>query len=789
MRWCVPLSELSARDLAQAGGKGANLGELIRTGFPVPAGIVVTTQAYREATVELANPTQDAVRALPMPEPICRQLLAGYAELGRGPVAVRSSATAEDLPGAAFAGQQDTFLGVEGDQAVVAAVRDCWASLFTERAVAYRARLGVDPATVAMAVVIQRMVPAELAGVMLTANPVTGARDQTVVDSSPGLGEAVVAGLVTPDHALLGRDGAVISRQEGHGGTATGHAVAARLSEAQLAELARLGHAVQAHFGRPMDIEWALAKGRFLLLQARPMTALPPAPIRVGRLRRQYARIEMELLTRRPLPLEVDGWISLVIAPLLNGMWRGIAGVRVDLGAMVLVEDGIVTEAIPLDPKLLPRMPLTILRSLLRTGRNPRDWRRDPRYPGYLRACQELDAQDPSRLGWGSLLAGPQRARSLMMVLTGIRVSWLPAALVSLGGLRLVLRALHLNGQLLDLLCNVPSVTQALNRELGEVAETLRAEPRLWAVFEPQPSADRVDLADPATAGLRRWLADFLEQYGNRESSSLLLLADPTWGADPAPVMDLIAVLARQPRQPLNSEAQERARARLLGHPWVSRLRLRRVVERLVRRTVDGLALREDTHFEATRTMAATRRAYLEIGARLAAAGALASADDVWYLTWAEISRLTDPARGPMPRLVSASRRRAAYAELGSTPLVSPLTLFGDEPLPDDALVSGIGAGGGRVSGPVRVIHGPSEFGRLQPGEVLVCRATNPSWTPLFARAGAVVVDLGGMASHAAIVARECGIPAVMGSLTGTTVLHDGQQVVVDGDRGVVRSI
>lgn len=215
----LPLDELAGSDLAVAGGKGANLGELIRVGLPVPPGFVVTTASYdrfvahnhlgeiiaralREEPISGAT-IRGAFEGAPIPPEVERDVVAAYAQLVRGPVAVRSSATAEDLPGAAFAGQQDTYLNIVGTEALLDAVRRCWASLWTDRAIAYRERQEIDQQTVKLAVVVQHMIPAEAAGVMFTANPITGARDEIVIDASPGLGKAVVSGLVTPDRFVL----------------------------------------------------------------------------------------------------------------------------------------------------------------------------------------------------------------------------------------------------------------------------------------------------------------------------------------------------------------------------------------------------------------------------------------------------------------------------------------------------------------------------------------------------------------------------------------------------------
>jgi rifampicin phosphotransferase len=271
-----PLTEVGRNDLEIAGGKGANLGELVQAGFPVPAGFVVTTEAYRVGTIT------DELRA---------ELAAAYAELGRPPVAVRSSATAEDLAEASFAGQQDTYLNVQGEHALVEAVQDCWASLQNPRAVAYREQQGIDAASVSMAVVVQAMVEADAAGVLFTANPTNGRRDQAVISAAWGLGEAVVSGAVETDNLVVAKtDGRVITRSTAEKMIMTGYADRGTverevpadrrcepvLDDQAAAELTRLGSRVEAHFGAPQDIEWVRLSGEFHLVQSRPITALPP---------------------------------------------------------------------------------------------------------------------------------------------------------------------------------------------------------------------------------------------------------------------------------------------------------------------------------------------------------------------------------------------------------------------------------------------------------------------------------------------------------------------------------
>jgi len=316
----LPFAAIDRSSVAVAGGKAANLGELTQAGFPVPPGFCVTTQAYalvaegaglEPMLAELAAARADdtmhlaavaaAARArllaAPIPEKVAEAIRKAYGELVHDepvPVAVRSSATAEDLPFASFAGQQETFLNIIGIEALLDTVRRCWASLWTERAVSYRESLGIDPRAVRLAVAVQQMVDAAVAGVLFTAHPLTGRRRQAVIDASPGLGEAVVSGAVNPDHFVVHTaTGEIAQRRLGEkrlairatagGGTQrvelTGGNTKACLSDEQIRALAALGARVEAHYGTPQDIEWVIdPSGKRWLVQSRPITTLYPLP-------------------------------------------------------------------------------------------------------------------------------------------------------------------------------------------------------------------------------------------------------------------------------------------------------------------------------------------------------------------------------------------------------------------------------------------------------------------------------------------------------------------------------
>jgi pyruvate,water dikinase len=793
LRQVRPLSEVRGGDLGLAGGKGANLGELVSLGLPVPRGFVVLTSGYRKAVADAGlaewsraeGELRSAIEAIDVPAELRHDILAAYDEIGGGPVAVRSSATAEDLPGATFAGQQDTYLGVVGPDAVVDAVKRCWASLWSDRAVDYRRKRSLDSTEVAIAVVVQKMVPAQTAGVLFTANPVSGRRDELVVEASSGLGEAVVSGLVTPDRYLLDPSGAlrdwragareVVITSDTAGGTTTAAGTAPTeptLPTAALVRLADLGSAVARHFGRPQDIEWAYADGEIALLQARPMTALPPPPMRLNRLQRIFAAFFVEMLTVRPYPLDVSSWLAHGPLRMVERM-ADSAGLRMPELAKILPEqDGVVTHLVPPTPRPTIRVlgtPLRVLRRVLRF--DPARWQRDPRFLDYQARMDNFAVLDVAQQSWSELLRAADEVMDLSDVVTQLRIDYLPRAGLQTLRLRLVLALLGRLQLAPGLMAGTRTRTSDANDALSALADRIRSDARLRRLLE----AD--ELATDPEFGAE--LAEFLREYGHRETVSPLLVSAPTWQDSPAVVMGLLkALVDGPPAKPVENRAQEE----LLAHRMLRGERLRGLVLRAVENARTAIAVREDTHFYLTRPLPVLRRVLLELGRRLVVDGVLDTPEEVFHLRLEELRAGERSTTGLRSAVLARAVRRDELAgvRMFDRSAVFPATEDGE------SLVVGTGASGGSATGPVRVIHDASGFGSLRTGEILVCGYTNPAWTPLFRRAAAVVVDTGGIASHAAIVAREYGIPAVMGTVDATTRLTDGQLVTVDGDRGRV---
>lgn len=819
------LADFGADDLLLAGGKGANLGELIRQGFAVPTGFVVTTAAYAALLAEsgvgaelerLLATFNDASQApgaqirdlfthAEIPDAVRTEIAAAYAAMGGGPVAVRSSATAEDLPGAAFAGQQDTYLNVVGEEALLQAVLDCWASLWTDRAISYRQRQGIDQRQVSIAVVVQEMVQAETAGVMFSANPVTGERGEIVIDASAGLGEAVVSGLVTPEHYVLDSTGRVRAFTPGghqlsirslagggteeRAGTGTNRPA---LSDGHLEELARLALRSQGLFGRPQDMEWAVAHGRVYVLQSRPMTALPPPPLRLNPFQRLMGPFFVEMFQMRPYPLDVSGWMERGVLAMLRGMAGSVGVVFPPVEKLLPEEDGVVLQLVPPVPHPTLRTlaaPVSVARRARRF--NPALWTQDSRFTMFLDNVRRLEEQDPRSLTWRGVVGLAEEAFATMRGITDLRISYLPGAFVPQLKLRLMLLLLgkkHLGSVLI---AGAETRTSQANQALEDLALQVRADPGLMLAFAGPGGPGELLATLESEPEFREFHSNFrafLAEYGHRETLSIVLSSSPTWSDAPDVVLGLITSMLGE-RRPANDQTGA-AMEELMKHAALRRPAVRRHLLSAVEAAKTGMAFREDSHFYATKVMPSLRRALLDLGRRLHEGGVLADAADIHHLRFEELAGMDDG--GALPAVERERYRRLVLAraakrrELEGIPLVDPAVLFRHRRRASGALVTGMPASRGVATGTVRIIRGPDEFGLLRSGEILVCPYTNPAWTPLFRRAAAVVVDAGGIGSHAAIVAREYGIPAVMGTGSGTSTLVNGQSVQVDGTLGRV---
>ncbi|MEP7160169.1 MAG: PEP/pyruvate-binding domain-containing protein [Dermatophilaceae bacterium] len=878
MTYVLDLAEDPADAVALVGGKAVNLGVMLRAGLPVPAGFSVVTDAYRQAAqaavapfmsdlrnvdirdvAPVASAVRDSVSRVVVPVAIASEVTAAHRRLGADrPVAVRSSATAEDLPHASFAGQQDTYLNVIGAEALIAAVRRCWSSLWTERAIVYRRAHGIDPSDVALAVVVQDIVDATAAGVMFTANPVTGSRSQTVIDANHGLGESVVSGGVNPDRFVVTTaSGEIVERTMGDkrlviraspgGGVVTQRRDAATdqwaLTDRQVRELVALGARVTALYGEPQDTEWALDRdGGWWLTQARPITTLFPLPVPHRPGHHVYLCASLAQGLTRPITPLGRGAVRLLSAGVSRGLGIEVPDARV--GASAYAEAG---GRIFLDLTAALRHPV---------GRRLSYFVLDymeARTAAALRAVAaqdgiQLDSARPwrnlHRLGLLIARAGiPRRiARSLIdpdwavttthrIISEARRSIDLPSDARSLERLDAVEHAL--SSRFLAVMpgalgCAAGGfISLALARRLlgkhagpGDLQTVMRGLPHnvtidmdleLWGLSRrvAHDASSRVCLrtlsgaaltaryvAGALPAVLQRGLADFLDTWGDRAVAEMDL-GMPRWSTDPTQLFSALANYAQVDDQDQGALAQFAKSARD-AEEMVNTLVAREpnplrslVIGWCLDRTRRLAGLRESPKFGLISLLGAAWRQLEQIGADLVDDGLIDSLDDLAFLDFVDIRRAV---HGQDVRTVAISNRAAYDVERGRRHI--PRLLLGDgteleaqRPTgarPDDALM-GTPASAGSVTGRARIILDPVGA-QLEPGDILVVPSTDPGWTPLFLTAGGLVMEMGGSNSHGAVVAREYGIPAVVGVPNAARVISTGQVITVDGSAGLVHA-
>lgn len=819
----VWLDRVDAQDLALVGGKAANLGELIRAGFDVPPGFVVTTQAHRR---RIPGDTVPAV--------VADDIRAAWRELVKDTgalVAVRSSATAEDLAEASFAGQQETYLNVAGADAVVAAVADCWASLFGDRAIAYRAAHGVDEADLAMAVVVQLMVDADAAGVMFTANPVNGRRNETVITAARGLGEAVVAGTIDPDTFVIdtGDDTILLFRRgepavvrpdpslaPGELVWTAGERAPQPLSDDRAVELARLGGLIEAHFGAPQDIEWAIDHAGFHLLQARPITALPDPVAEVPDV---WPSAPGSMFFRASIVEQLPNPLTPLFAGLMvEAVPASLKALMADL-AETFARPGILDDLDVGFPTIngyayyryshrtiakVTRVSLPMVRQLYARGGSTfiERWR-EVGLPGYREAVARWAGAELAGVAMPDLLAGVAE-----LLGAGCRYYTYVQTVIPLSGTtELAWNALHrsLAGVARQpaetYLVGFDSAPVLAEKELWDLGQWIRSEPALAAAvaesgFDPEAAPDEV--SPQVWDQWRRGFEAYLAGYGHTVYD--LDFVNPVPADEPAPILQVLRFVvtgqAVDPylRQERLAQERERATAALLAQLDPVR---RRLVDRTLARARTAVPAREDALAAMGLAWPQLRRLLAEFGRRLVADGQLTDPDEVYWLDREEADELASGARiSGLPEAIAerqALRRGQALLRPPQYLPVNRLMSVWDSFLPArvDAgtgnVLKGNAGSGGIVTGPARVIGGPSDFAGFVPGEILVAEITTPAYTPLFAVAGGVVTDVGGVLSHGSIVAREYGIPAVLGTGSATHRIQTGQTITVDGGRGEIR--
>jgi pyruvate,water dikinase len=929
----VPL-DTNDNDLEVVGGKGRSLSKLIRAGFHVPDGFQIPTESYRrfvaendlqERILELAKPTiHEGAISFEQASASITQLFAehelsaeqraaisaAYHDLpGQPPVAVRSSANAEDLPDLSFAGQQETFLNVSGADEVAAAVKRCWASLWTAQAINYRHEMDIDHRAVAMGVVVQEMVPSEVSGILFTANPVNGARSEMIVNSSFGLGEAVVSGQVTPDTYVVDRQTLAVSETiigdkaqqivaEGAQGTRMEEVTekqraTASLSDAAVKELAELALRVEALFeGVPQDIEWAFVAGRLSLLQSRPITNLPAPredtdwPEIPGA--QLYKRMASEVMPEPLSPLFEDlylkglydtqtwpddwewrgsltrNYLSNFIIATVNGYaFQAIyvaqgeesrehwAGVRQERGKLPWyralkavfrpTRSGTADKVDVNNVNAAGRMML-----LIEMKDSPQRWIwrayhwwrmfskaeavtrwRTENLPHYLAKLDRWRDLDPGE-------ATDQRLLDGIRALTMAEARYWHVLRAIIGAAKMTDQALQnfLADNAPDLglssgtfLSGFESKTLDAEMDMRAIAEQIRSNEAIYELMIVTPVKRLLDAikAHPAGGNVLKAIDDYLDAYGKQVFN--LDFAEPALIEAPLPFITNLKAMVRHSGFDLTARQRDvRSKRRA---KWLQALRYF-----LTRRTQEGTGrwigsapvskwalaefvrlywtarinypTREKAIFYMGLAWSLLRPFALELGKRLVEVGTLAKADDVFYLTSDELQQAVDTKEKgesvPALKDQAAAQRdlrewRKRLEQPAAIPEENQLTWAGRDKssfdtvkinTKDAEVISGFAVSPGTVTGIASVIMSPDEFDRMEPDTILVCPLTTPAWTQLFPYAIGLVTDIGSITAHGSIVAREYGIPAVLGTGSGTRIVAHGDRIAVNGDAGTV---
>ncbi|MFF8370242.1 rifamycin-inactivating phosphotransferase [Streptomyces lydicus] len=861
-QYVLGLQEIDESQVAVVGGKGAHLGALSRIeGVGVPAGFCVTTAAFRRIMAEMAeassiddrldqlsrlNPDdREAIRtlsaeirrtieAIAIPGDLASAITGALAQHGdQAAYAVRSSATAEDLPTASFAGQQDTYLNVVGPAAILQHVSRCWASLFTERAVTYRQRNGIDHRTVHMAVVVQQMVFPHASGILFTANPVTGNRKVATVDAGFGLGEALVSGLVNPDVFKV-REGEVVARTIAAkqraihalpaGGTQEVAIDAQRqeqpaLTDAQVVRLVQLGRRIEAHFGCPQDIEWCLVDDDFRIVQSRPITTLFPIPETGDQENHIYVSVGHQQMMTDPMkPLGLSLWqlTAMVPMPVAGGrlfvdVTRRLASPASRAGLLDLIGRGdpLVRDAletvldrddfVPSLPDAVPAGPPA--------GGAPAPIETDPALVTELiersqASIAVLERDIRTKTGpalFDFLLAAFEEHKrvlsdplSMQVIMAGMEATWwLNDRLQEWLGEKNAADTLTLSAP--------DNVTSEMGLALLDVADVIRPHPEVVAFLQGvQDEGFLDDLAKLAGgAEARDAIESYLDRYGMRCVGEIDITR-PRWRERPTTLVPVILDNVRnfEPGAAERRFEQGRQKALKKEQDVLSRLRAlpdgdRKADEakRMIDRVRTFIGYREYPKYGIVSRYFVYKQALLAEAERLVRANVLPEKEDIFYLTFQE---LHDVVRSNQVDDQLIQQRKDAFRSYHALTPPRVLTSDGEavtgayrrDDAPAGALI-GLPVSAGTIEGRARVILDLAEAD-LEADDILVTTFTDPSWSPLFVGIAGLVTEVGGLMTHGAVIAREYGLPAVVGVEQATRLIRDGQRIRVHGTDGYI---
>lgn len=834
-----------AEDLAagQVGAKAAGILRLRANGFNVPDGFCVISDAYTEhlrmAKADVADKDPHAIRKaiiqMPLSSLLVAQIESHYCQLS-SPVAVRSSATAEDLPEHSFAGQYDTFLSITDLEECLSAVKKCWASVWTERAVQYRLKKGIDSAAVDMAVLVQTQVNADSAGVVFTADPVTGNDNRITIESCWGLGDKLVGGTVTPDRFSFDKTGPTLLRFEPAKAD-----LPPSIAETDARRLAERALQIERTFGCPQDIEWAIAGRRVFFLQSRPITTRPK--LKTFQDRQVWTNMNTaEVLPDVVTPLT---WsiIGRLFNPLFRSAWR-MLGVDLDGCTIAGLVAGRAYFNVNTGMASVGHLPLFVHQRLVADellGGNAAELIKSGRL-----TFENADLPDVRGRLWKMFLRMPETLYKLYLhrpsrsryFLEQLRVSderlkaINPAELTEHQLCALIHTTVEQELKKWDLLfigsavIYYPFFRRFCHKKLGdengaiahrlirgqEGMEDVQAGFDLWKLAAAAYASDlvrhsvmstltfedllgRIGASQEGNAFLSEWDA-CMDTHGHHCRGELELY-NARWSEQPDYILQLVknymsgmdTLDPSESRRQLELQRQELVRQCLQKLSWFNRLLFSYLLEKIR----FGLKLRENWKSRAVRLLVHLRMMFLEMGRKLRDAHIVENADDIFFMTLEEIRPAAEYASvAELRQTIQSRRHEYEQNEKLSPPHIVVGNYQGQAETQDDAsadsgVLHGLAVCPGKVRGKARIILRADETSQVLPGEILVAPYTDPAWTPYFLTAAGIVMDQGGMLSHGSIVAREYGIPAVVNVGPATKIIPNGALVEVDADRGIVR--
>lgn len=862
--------DIDKTKLAIAGGKGANLGELSRIeGIHVPDGFCITTEAYkriieetlsinelldqvsllsvgeRDKIAKLSSESRKAIEGTAIPQDLQAEITHFLTGLGENNAyAVRSSATAEDLPTASFAGQQDTYLNISGKEAILKHISKCWASLFTERAVTYRLQNGFDHRKVHLAVVVQKMVFPETAGIMFTADPVTSNRKVVSIDASFGLGEALVSGLVNADNYKV-RDGMVINKNIStkklavyavEGGGTQEQELAPELqnqqalTDEQILSLTRIGRKLEEHFGCPQDIEWCVSDGVLYIVQSRPITTLYPIPEVNDGNNHVYVSVgHQQMMTDAMKPLGLSFFLLTTYAPMVQAGGRLFVDVAYNL-ASPDSRDMIINVLGQSDPLIKDAL-ITIMergdfiKSLpheekaANTGKSNKMM-----LPEGFRGQFECDPAIVADLIQSSQ-ASIAKLKQTIQTKSGTAVfdfiledlEQLKKSLTDPQNLGVIMAAIDastwINEKMnlwlgeknaADILSqSVPNnITSEMGLELLDVADVIRPYPEVIAYLQQVKDDNFLEHLDQFKGGqeTRDAIEAYLNKYGMRCAGEIDI-TKPRWREKPTTLVPMILSNIKNfaPNASQRKFEQGRQEALQKEQELVERLQQLPDGEQKAKETKHMIDLirtfigyREYPKYGMINRYFVYKQALLKEAEQLVQAGVIREKEDSYYLTFEELREVVRTRKLDYQII---SERQDEYK--GYEKLTPPRVLTSDgeiftgkykrENLPAEAL-AGLAVSAGVIEGRARVIVNMAEAD-LAEGDILVTSFTDPSWTPLFVSIKGLVTEVGGLMTHGAVIAREYGLPAVVGVENATKLIKDGQRIRVNGTEGYVETL